>query len=592
MIFFNGLKRLLISLLTLHLLLSSLSAVNIHKQFTANSEEYKDVVNLCILTGTALPSSMTPVSAKELLLALDRIDYNNLSKALKELYDSAYKKIAGPQSNINLDPLFISTNPSLGIEAYAQTQSDTWLSSNDWTNQYRDRLKLVELPIEIGISNYFYGRVIPELSLQFTQPMGENREGFTEFNKIFTTNIDIRKGTQRSMPLVSEAVIGTDFLHLYIGRNRQALGLGYTGNLMIGDNFIYQDFGKFTIHTNYFTYNLSITVFDRQKNTLIDEYTPLGATKLSSTSFNGKKQYRVVNNYQINLFDKASIYLNFGNLFDSDFDFRMINPFYIMHNIFNFTSFGGNDYGDGAAIEANNHFSLALSYPFYPGWSLYLETMIDQFQLIGETTSAALEPPNALGFLLNLTNVTSLDNGLLKSHFEAVYTTPSLYLNEKYMDKEGNISHNRESDSTYYYWNQDLIVGYNTWWGDDLSYSGYIYGPDSFVLQIGTSYEKKNWSIGASFTYKIHGQRGIRWHEKQDQTVFYADSVWQLGLTGTLEHSFLSEIKSEWTPCNGVGLRFIFAHIDRINNRNNEGTYWQDTQFSIGIILHPLEWFM
>ena len=338
MIFFNGLKRLLISLLTLHLLLSSLSAVNIHKQFTANSEEYKDVVNLCILTGTALPSSMTPVSAKELLLALDRIDYNNLNKELKELYDSAYKKIAGPQSNINLDPLFISTNPSLGIEAYAQTQSDTWLSSNDWTNQYRDRLKLIELPIEIGISNYFYGRVIPELSLQFTQPMGENREGFTEFNKIFTTNIDIRKGTQRSMPLVSEAVIGTDFLHLYIGRNRQALGLGYTGNLMIGDNFIYQDFGKFTIHTNYFTYNLSITVFDRQKNTLIDEYTPLGATKLSSTSFNGKKQYRVVNNYQINLFDKASIYLNFGNLFDSDFDFRMINPFYIMHNIFNFTS--------------------------------------------------------------------------------------------------------------------------------------------------------------------------------------------------------------------------------------------------------------
>ena len=301
MIFFNGLKRLLISLLTLHLLLSSLSAVNIHKQFTANSEEYKDVVNLCILTGTALPSSMTPVSAKELLLALDRIDYNNLSKALKELYDSAYKKIAGSQSNINLDPLFITTNPSLGIEAYAQTQSDTWLSSNDWTNQYRDRLKLVELPIEIGISNYFYGRVIPELSLQFTQPMGENREGFTEFNKIFTTNIDIRKGTQRSMPLVSEAVIGTDFLHLYIGRNRQALGLGQTGNLMIGDNFIYQDFGKFTIHTNYFTYNLSITVFDRQKNTLIDEYTPLGATKLSSTSFNGKKQYRVVNNYQINL---------------------------------------------------------------------------------------------------------------------------------------------------------------------------------------------------------------------------------------------------------------------------------------------------
>lgn len=587
------LRKILLSCVILLFLINEINAVNTQKQYTGTSEEYNDVVNLCILTGTALPSSMTPVSGRELLMALERIDYETLNQNLRQLYDSVYKRLSEPEIILDLDPFFINTTPSIGLETYLHSATEPWMSSNDWTNPYRDRLKLAELPVEIGLSDYFYGRVIPDISMQLSQETGDpNREGDTEFNKLFTTNANLSIGMQRSMPLVSEAVIGTDYLHLYIGRNRQSLGLGYTGNLMLGDNFIYQDFAKFTINTNYFTYNLSLTVFNTQKNTPISAYSPLGSTKLNSTTFSGKKQYRVINNYQINLFDKATIYLNFGNLFDSEFDLRMINPFYIMHNIFNFTKFGGNDYGNGAAIEANNHFSLALSYPFVPGWSLYLEAMIDQFQLIGENSSTAKEPPNALGLLLNLTNASIINEGILKTHAEVVYTTPSLYLNEKYVDEEGNISHDRNDSSTDYYWNQDLIVGYNTWWGDDLSYSGYIYGPDSLVFQLGADYEKDNWNIKGTFTYKIHGERGIRWHENQDQSVCDTGSVWQLGLTGTLEHSFITEIRAGWDITDGVSMRFILAHIDRLNNRNNEGIYWQDTQFSIGVTLHPLEWFL
>lgn len=583
-------RKLIVFFSILFLLTVSINAVNIHKQYTSQSEEYNEVVDLCILAGVALPSSMTPVSGVELIMALERIDYNTLSLQLKEKYDKVYSKLTTPDTLLNLDVFKANTAPSIGLELYAQTANDPWLSSNDWTNPYRNRLKLLEVPVEIGISDYFYGNVIPEVSVQFTQPRGTNREGDSAFNSLFSTNINIWDGMQKSMPLTAEAVIGTEHLHLYIGRNRQSLGSGYTGNLMLGDNFIYQDFGKFSIHTNYFTYNLSLTVFDTQKDTAMDSYNPYDSTRLNSTSFNGKKQFRVINNYQINLFNKVSFYLNFGTLFDSDFDIRMLNPFYIMHNLFNYTSFGGNDYGNGTAVEANNHFSLAVSYPFLPGWSMYFEAMIDQFQLMGETSSTEIEPPNAFGLLLNFTNETLLGDGILKSHIEAVYTTPNLYLNEKYIDENGNISHNYNPDSKYY-WNQDLILGYNTWWGDDLSYSGYIEGPDSLVLQIGTNYEKNNWSLGGSFTYKIHGQQGIRWNENRNQTILYTDSVWQLSLSGILEHTFVTEMKANWEVCKGVEFRFIVAHIDRINNRNNEGEYWQDTQFSIGVSLLPMEWF-
>lgn len=588
-------KNIIKAITTTSLLLlfsSLLFAVNSQKHYSYNDDTFQDVLNLCIIAGVTPPSSATPVTGEELLIALERIDRDKLSQKMQNEYDRLKNEIDGPTAVFSSGVFKVNVDPTVSIEAYLQSASDWWISSNDWTLPYRDRLKGIELPVEIGISDYFFGEAVPEISMLMTQPNLERNTSAMGFGHVFSYNWDLTGiGLQRSMPVVAGAVIGNEYLHFYIGRDRQSIGNGYTGNLIVGDNFVYQNMMKFAIHTRPFTYNLSMTIFDSQRRTEIAAYDPFSSTQLNNTTFNGKQQYRIVNNYQITLFDKATISLNFACLFDSNFDIRMLNPFQIMHNLFNYTTFNNNDYGNGAALEANNFFGLSFNYSFLPGWNMYLEIAVDQFQLPGEESSTATEPPNAIGGLLNFTNVTELDKGILKSHIEVAYTSPNLYLNEKYTDGNGNIAHNPSEEYEFYDWNQDLILGNSIWSANDLSYSGYTDGPDTFAIQIGSEYKSPNWSITGIVKYKMHGQQGIRWHENQDQTIHYSTSVWDLALTGVIEHSLILEARTSVEICDGVDMRIVLAHIERFNNRNNEGEHWQDTQCSVGFTLSPMDWF-
>ena len=589
-------KRILSLIIIILVLTSPLYCVNLNKQYSYNSKEYQTVLKLAILSGVALPSSSTPVSGYELLLALNRINVENLPKFASDLYKDVYSNISEHDVFYKDDIFQFDLNPSIGLEAYVQTSNETWISSNDWVLPYKKRLKLIDLPVEIGIKDYFYGVAVPEISVQFNQPNltpGKTREE-NQFAKIFSYNADISLGLQRSMPFIAEAVLGNNNIHFFIGRDSQSLGHGYTGNLILGDNFLYQDFAKLSIHSKVFSFNYSITYFDRQKNTKItDNYSAFDSTQLENFTFSGRHQIRVMSNYQITVFDKATISFNFGNLFDSDsgFDLRLLNPFMITHNYFNFTTFNNNYYNEGAALEANNHFSASLSLPIVKGWSIYSELMIDQMQLIGEKSSTSTEPPNAIGLLLNITNSTILRDGILTSYIEGVYTSPNLYLNEKYIDNTGKISNEKEDNSEYYYWNQDLIVGNSVWWGNDLSYSGYINGPDSIVLSLGSEYEKDQYKIKGIFTYKIHGEQGIRWHERQNPTIHYTDSVWNLALTGVWEHTFIGEVQLYYNITNYVSVTANVAGIYRINNRNELGAHWQDMQLSIGVRFFPMKCF-
>lgn len=562
-----------------------LSAVNTQKQYTNQSKEYILTKQLCLLAGVSGPSTATPISGDELLIALDRINPATLSTESREKYYKLKASIKEPDNLISYGVFNATTEPSINFETYIQTSDNPELSNQDWLVKYKDRLDMITLPVEIGISDYFYGEAEVELAKQFYN----YGHGFSQY---FSTNYSL--DMQKSMPYVADAVIGTPYLHLFVGRNTQSIGNGYTGNLMLGDNFLFQDFTKFSIHTSPFTFNLSLSFFDTQKNSEIGKQWEYGdGTQLNNFSFSGPQQIRIVQNYQITLFKKATVYINFGSLFDAQngFDLRMLNPFIILHNYFDYTSFNGNNYGDGAAIEANNHMSFALDYTFLPGWKVYFEAMIDQFQLAGEHSSIAVEPPNAFGLLLNFTNISEIDGGYLTSYIEGVYTTPNLYLNEKYTDGT-TISHdNVDGRYNQYYWNQDLILGNSIWWGNDISYTGYQYGPDTIVVEIGNEYEKDTWLIGGKLHFRMHGEQGIQFHKNQHSNIYNSDSVWNIGLTGDIEYSLIAQIYGEWSPMDYLTFRANIAHIEQFNYRNNPGNYFQNTQFVFGIIFKPVNIF-
>lgn len=575
-------KRLSLFLL-LFCILISLVFANSQKIYTTSSEIYRTVYSLCKLYGVAGPSDASPISGDELIIALDRIDVEKLSQKDRE----EYSKVRDIIENKNSDVFRFDSTLIVSPEIYLQSAEDKTITTRDWDVQYKDRLDILKLPMEIYVSDYLYGGVSFGLREQLVDGNSAH------FSKQFHYNIPMLNGSlgiQRSIPDVAGISLGSDYSHLYIGRNRQSIGSGKSGNLMVGDNFYYQNFGKFTIHTNPFTYNLSITYFDRQRSTAISDYSSnsgrKGGTQLENFGFSGPHQVRVIHNYQATFFDKLVVSLNFGNLFDTDnaLDLRMLNPFMFMHNYFNYTEYNENYYGNGAKIEANNHFSLAVSYTFLPSWNIYLELMVDQFQLPGEKTSGKKEPPNALGALFNISHTARIGDGFLNSYAEVVYTSPNLYLNEKYTNEDGStISHSREDGLDYYYWNQDLIVGNSIWWANDISYSGYLYGPDTILAEIGSEYESSIFSVGAKIRYKAHGEQGIRFTKNQNQTLYYPESAWDLGLTGTVEHAFSFIVNGRWNIIPAIALKGSASYHLIANYRNVADVTSHNMQLTMGI---------
>ena len=78
-----------------------------------------------------------------------------------------------------------------------------------------------------------------------------------------------------------------------------------------------------------------------------------------------------------------------------------------------------------------------------------------------------------------------------------------MYLNGKYYT---------ENDIELIDYNLDLVVGYHSCWLDDYGYSGYVHGPDSIVLSLGSSFTSEDdiFEIGGNLLYKVSGNKGVK----------------------------------------------------------------------------------
>ena len=105
-----------------------------------------------------------------------------------------------------------------------------------------------------------------------------------------------------------------------------------------------------------------------------------------------------------------------------------------MHNYFN--------YHEDTILEANNMISVDSSIALAKGLRLYVQFTMDQIQLSGETKSYNRKylyvDPNAFAGLINLSYSREIQKGILTLFGEAVYTSPAMYLNQKFYDDDGN----------------------------------------------------------------------------------------------------------------------------------------------------------
>ena len=568
-------KRIFFVMLLILVCLQIAGAVNYQKTYLRTDEVWIRANRLCVMTGHLGPAPVFPTTGAEILNALERLDYNQLTASQKSEYDYLVSKLSNPSERVSFSAKNITIDPKifLGVEFYGFSHlKDTPVE--EFFIPYRDRIPFFYAGLDASFGDiayvemeYMYKDAWRGFALdsEGNVVQGDNHYSFSNFSFLMAPTYDgewsffMNSNDKHNFSLLNYqptkagASLGNDFMNFYIGRTRQSFGNGITGNLVIGDNFSFQEMMKLSFFSDIFSYYLSLTHFDN-----VEEG--------SAFKFDGLHQNRLIHRFDVNLFNKFRIAVNIGAhmVTDSPFDFRMFNPMMIVHNWCNNSE--SIEWSPDNRDEVNNVMGFEFEYAFYPGFMATAQVLIDQFRLPVEKDSTV---PSAFGLLANVRYITPLWEGYLDSYFEAAYTSPYLYLNYKSWN----------GDDMYML---DHIVGYS--FGSscpaEISYSGYQYGPDAIVIAAGSEFSMYgDWSASADLMYMAHGEYGKESWRKMNNR----DDANATAPSGIVEHTFLIKLGGSYSILDNLKVTAGLYTSFKWNYHNQTNVFRTDVQGTVGL---------
>ena len=458
--------------------------------YTFREREFRDLVILCQVAGVRYPT-VSPVTAGEMISALERIP-DNAAKFVIDKRDELIKKLNGEDATYANDVINFDINIYGGLNGLIHSDIDVY----EYFVPYRNIDPMLAISLNASFANS------ADLYIEFMEkdPIMSLTDPMAHWTNFYTL-VSIENGewgflkhlTQAYQPFKAGLSAGNEWFNFQIARNRQSIGHGVTGNLVVSDNFSYEEYLRMTFISDFFNYYMDVTYFDQQ----------IASLDFETFRLSGNHQLRSIHRFEFTPLDSLVLSFSFVSMFQSDsmFDWRVLVPMMIPHSFNNFS-----ESGEITSIdEANNIMSLDVSWSFLPTWMLHLEVVMDQFQLSYEQKNFM---PNGFGFLLNVQNTTVIEEGFLHSYFEGVYTMPYLYLNRaKY----------RDTDRDY---NYDWILGHHFTGGNEIQYSGYPEGPDTIRLTMGSEYLFDfGLLVGGYVDFMMHGIHGIKYNDWQIDTV-------------------------------------------------------------------------
>lgn len=570
----------LTAILVLLLVACLLVGANMQKTYSRQSTEYQTAYALCISAGVLPPSPVTPVTGADLAQSLSRIDKADLTQAERDLYDELMDALEY-HPVLEYDLFGIDPTPIISLDLFAQTAAPS--EEKDILFPREDRKGLVSLSFGFKFADVGYGQV----DWLWLSPMindYHDRRLHTNITQVFEGSITdlVHEGT-----FTAGILFGNDWMNFSVMSGRQEQGYGHSGNLVLGDNLLRQQYLRMHTFSRWFDYTYTLTRYGKMAYTTSTG--PSSSLRMASNdeSFELPQQVFPLHRFDFKIADSFSISLVEGAMMfiDSVFDVRLLNPFLFIH--------GFNNYEDSTQIsdtgdEANNILAIELGWTFLPHHRLNLQLLSDQIQIGGESKSI----PMALGGLINYETSWILGENYLTGWVEAAYTMPATYLNNKM---------NGTSDNPNY----DYIVGYHMWgYNDangDIDYASYKYGPDSIVLALGLDFGKLgSFSLSGEVDYVIHGAYGLGYDytaaargdempnpHNQDDVAAFPLSV----PIDEAEHRIEATVKSSWMPVEGLSLDTGLSLLQVWNYRLSPGEQFFDIQLYIGFSFDPVRMF-
>ena len=480
----------------------SFSVFATQKLYTANSTEVKTLQSLYREAGISMPGFIYPASGDVLINAIDKtgLSAKLSAEGLKEL-DSLLKEFRGENLGIKVsDDFAASLKVSLTPELFYSSQLEEEYDEDDqgiiqdgprrdWIVPYNEIKPALQAQADLKMTDYAFGHFEYELS----RLIGAYHHNYFTHNLPYVSYDGYMSDEEnQTWPWNVYLSAGTGKISAAVGRMRVSSGSGVTGNLSIGDNFMYRETFKLTINSLPFTYEMLINTFSPEGEIVQGNMELESAVKDFNLTpqLDKARPVVVIHKATFNLLNKVNIGL-YEAILDyttaSPFDPQIFNPFSLMHNWISFR------------YNTINWFGFDLDYAFLPGWSLNLQGMFDQIQQSDEQTKGT---PNIYGFLFNVKNSTRIKGLKLNSYAEFAYTSPGMYL------KPGE---GKDYQQNPEYYKVDLVTGNYQMWcsGEDVSYLGYKYGPNTFVFAFGGELITENNTLRLDFMYKTNGDKGL-----------------------------------------------------------------------------------
>ncbi|MDR1893707.1 MAG: capsule assembly Wzi family protein [Spirochaetales bacterium] len=558
---------------------------------------YRDIDALCLMAGLARPSASRPWTINEARLNLDRLDPQALSAAARGLYDRTAGALArGPALDLG-GGVQIGAGLELNLETYGHTNTEDYITEEDWFYGYEERQPSVRLNLEGRLGEHFFSRMEGSYGLgrfnpgdeyrirltDKTRPAGSVQDGDNPFpNGIgaildksslnqfewrirgaqyaggFRTNITTPASMGSEWPRRAYFSAGGSRWNFSLSRDRLTWGNGESGNLILDGNADFNDYARFNFFHEALRYEY-LMVFFKGFDYWNDNF-----YKLLDPNRSYERIFRIflAHRLEFRLRNNLSLSLSEGVMYqDSAFELRFLNPSFFLHNYLDKTRFN--------AIA-----SIEWDWTPGPGWGIYGQFALDQATAPTETGSTAGDR-TSFGVLGGLRRSGPLFSGVLDLNLEGVYTSPMLY-------RRNGV---------------DLLVLRTAEFADDkyaLEYLGYPYGGDAIVLQLGGNYrDPSGWEAGFRFFGMLHGRMHFLLSHNTDLANDGQANIAgaaPLGRPEEVELTLALSLNGRWelpSPVPAMGLS-LWVELDGVTRRNK--LMYSETGLGEEVIYHLPGW--
>lgn len=423
---------------------------NHQRSYPRQSREFQILRSLHIEQGMALPFSSGPFSEAELRHALDRLEPATLSPGGQESFQWLTEQFRQHQERGYQEEdgrLRIAAQTVISLEAYLHTDRDNPFLEYTW----EDRQPILRFPIEAWIGDGAYGifdldvrKNIPDFRRY--EPLPGNRQIRTDEEDPWT-NIPIDPLTlDTQFPHRAFMSFGGDRWNVQLGRDILDWGNTHTGNLYISDYADWHDFVRLTTFWDRFKFSFAWVSLDPYLADDEIEYTTTpGRNGTDVLTPPAPHKHLITQRWETRLWGRLGLAYTEGIFLGGEApDLRHINPVYHFHNLYT-----------NVRKVGNAHRSFDFDIVITPGLVFYAGITPGQY------TSPTLEPdteitsePNAYAAMAGLEWIRGIGPGLGHGVFEAVYSSPWMYIHNNTLTSMTTrrfvLAHHATSSQVYY----------------------------------------------------------------------------------------------------------------------------------------------